>query len=256
MLRKGLTSELFFLAFLQPETGYKLAQNLQRMQSSKKIPNTSKTHPALKKLEEAGYLRREDDGKFHYVPEKLVQELIDYLKKEQDTVIDAKEKKFLNYLMSENYFFFHASHEVIHRMIGRPKRTHDLDSIKTISDKIGQICAMQLEIKKKYRSNKPKTNQSFEKIQKDLSKFVEVENKKMEALFKLKQIKQIEKKIGRETTLKEKMIGIDMLNKTLKSKILIEALFDKIPNTTIEKFAYLWSQYYGFQIGINTQNMA
>ena len=252
MLRKGLTSELFFLAFLQPETGYTLAQ---RLQGSKKIPNTSKTSTSLKKLEKAEYLRRDKDGKLHHVPEKLVQELIDYLKNEQGVILDEKEKKILRHLISENYSFFFASHEVIHKMLDRPKRTHDLDAIKTISDKIGEISAIHLELKKKYSSNIPKTNQPFEKIQEDLSKSVEVENKKWEALFRWKKFTQIEKKRGIEYTLKEKMKSIDTFNNIVKSRKMIEILFDQISDTTIEKFAYLWSQYYGFQIGINIPDM-
>ena len=252
MLRKGLTSELFFLAFLQPETGYTLAQ---RLHGSKKTPNTSKTSIALKKLETAGYLRRGEDGKFHHVPEKLVQELIDYLKNEQGVILDEKEKKILRHLISENYSFFFASHEVIHKMLDSPKGTHDLDAIKTISDKIGQISAIQLELKKKYSSNIPKTNQPFGKIQEDLSKFVEVENKNWEALFKWKKFTQFEKKIGIEYTLKEKMKAVDTFNNILKSERMIEILFDKIPDTTIEKFAYLWSQYSGFQLGLNLPNI-
>ncbi len=252
MLRKGLTSELFFLAFLQPETGYTLAQ---RLQGSKKTPNTSKTSIALKKLEKAGYLRREEDGKFYHIPEKLVQELIDYLKNEQGVILDEKEKKILRHLISENYSFFFASHEVIHKMLDRPNGTHDLDAIKTISDKIGQISAEHLELKKKYGSNIPKTNQPFEKTQEDLSKFVEVENKKWEALFRWKKFTQIEKKRGIEFTLKEKMKAVNTFNNTVKSSMMIEILFDKMPDTTIEKFAYLWSQYYGFQLGLNLPNI-
>jgi len=253
MLRKGLTSELFFLAFLQPETGYRLAQMLQ---GSKKTPNTSKTSTALKKLEKAGYLRRKEDGKFYHVPEKLAQELFDYLENEQGVILDEKEKKILRNLISENYYFIFAAHEVIHKMIDRPKGTHDLDAIKTISDKIGQIFAVHLKLKKKYSSsNKPKNNQSFEKIQEDLSKFVKDSNMKMEAIIRNKRFTRIEKKLGKKYTYNEKMKSINLLNNTMKSSIMIGVLFEKIPDTTLEKFAYLWDQYYGFQIGINLSNV-
>lgn len=242
MLRKGLTSELFFLAFLVPETGYTLAQ---RLQGTKKTPNTSKTTLALKKLEKDGYLRREEDGKYHHVPEKLVRELIDYLKNEQETILDEKEKRILRNLVSENYFFIFAAHDVIHKMIDRPKGIHDLDTLKTISDKIGFISALILESKKKRGdSNKPIINQSFEKNQEDLAKFVVETNKMMEAKIK-----------GKKSVRNKKMKSVNILNNVMKSMLMIGILFHKVPDTTIEKFACLWAQYDGFRFGTNIRDV-
>lgn len=239
MLRKGLTSELFYLAFLMPDSGYALAQ---RSQNTKKTPNTSKTGPALKKLENAGYLRREE-GKWYPNPERLSSDIIEYLEEEIGIALDGEEEKILKKMFTESIFFMFVGFDIFQEIEDRPKNSHNVDALKYISDKIGLISAVMLESKKKAGNLTPKNNKSFEQIQKELDESIKDINNKMETKIQ-----------GKKSVRNKKMESIDLLNKGVKSFIMMAILFDKIPNETIEKFAFLWSQYLGFQIGIGLSN--
>lgn len=241
MLRKGLTSELFYLAFLMPDSGYALAQ---RSQNTKKTPNTSKTGPALKKLQDAGYLVRKEDGKLYPITEKLSADVISYLENEMDISLEDGEAKILKNMLSENGYFLFVGMDIFSEIENRPTASHNIDALKTICDKIGLICATILESKKKSGNPEPVNRKSFEEIQKELKEFVKDTNIKMETSIK-----------GKKSVRNNKMESINMATEGMKSFIMMSILFEKIPNDTIQKFANLWSQYLGFQIGIAIANM-
>lgn len=240
MLRKGLTSELFYLAFLIPDSGYALAQ---RSQGTKKTPNTGKTTPALRKLVKAGYLIRKEK-KLYPVPEKLADAIINYLEDEIEVTLEDIEKRILKNMLSENMFFLFVGFDVFQEIEERPMNSHKIDALKNIADKIGFISALMLESKKKSGTNIPVNQKSFEQIQQELEEFVQNTNKTMETKVK-----------GRKSIRNKKMDSVSILNNAMKSFIMMGVLFDKIPNETIEKFANLWSQYQGFQIGVNITNL-
>ena len=114
-------------------------------------------------------------------------------------------------------------------MIDRPKGTHNLDAIKTISDIIGQISAVQLALKKQNESNKPKNNQSFEKIQEYLENSISCLNSlkseysdRIERIFDLVKESRIKKRriflIGNGGSASTASHFVCDLNKTAKIK--------------------------------------
>ena len=60
LLKNGLSSELFLLTLLRPDTGYGLGKRLQNA----KTPSMSKIYPTLDDLERNRYIEK-NDGKYY-----------------------------------------------------------------------------------------------------------------------------------------------------------------------------------------------
>lgn len=222
------------MAFLVPDSGYKMAQ---RLQNTKRVPNTSKVYPALNKLVKAGYLAYEKN-KYRHNPVRLVEDLIDHLWY-YDVTIEENEKKILQNMLTSGYFFNILSADVYNELHERKSGSHDIDALEFFRNKIGMLSTMFLHLKKISPEPEEPIRESFEQINKNLDGLVEDINKTMSVGLR-----------GSASHKKEKMSSYDILGNTMKSMFLLSVVFQRIPSATLEKFAQLWDQHQGFMMGL------
>lgn len=221
------------MAFLLPDSGYKMAQ---RLQNTKSVPSTSKVYPALEKLVKAGYLTY-DKNKYRHNPARLVEDLIDHLW-HYDVAIEENEKKILQNMLTSGYIFNMLSTDVYEELHTRKSGSHDIDALEFFRNKIGMFSTMFLHLKKISPQPEEPIRESFEKINEQMSGLVEHVNSAMSARLK-----------GSATYKKNKMFTYDLLSNTMKSMVLLTIVFQRIPDSTLEKFSQLWDQYQGFMMG-------
>jgi hypothetical protein len=227
-----------------PDSGYSLAQ---RLQNTKKTPNTSKIYPVLNKLVKAGYLKKEN-GKYVHNVKTLVEDIKWVLESSNFPLIDA-EVKILRNILANTTFFTILSSDIIQQMQNRPKGEHEINALQVICNKIGMLaCIHQYHTQNKSEfdtvsklQSVSNTNmgKSFEKVSEELKEFSNEVIKKMDHTIK-----------GSKSVKQSKLNAIELIGNTLVSMILIGNVFEKIPNDTLRKFTLLWDQYNGFQLGM------
>ncbi|MGI0046759.1 MAG: hypothetical protein ACREBB_06175 [Nitrosotalea sp.] len=237
MIESGLSSELFLLAFLIPDSGYRLAQ---RLQNTKSTPNTSKIYPNLNKLVASGYLIKKDN-KFVHNPDRLVEDIAVYLESKGHDITND-EIKIIRNILTNGTFFNILSVDIITYMQQRPTRIHEINALEVFCNKIGMLASLTWVRK----MNKPEPmfttailGQSFDKFHQDLT---ESTDEIMDNMYpKIRGSKSIKEK---------KMDGIELINETMKSMLMIGFILEKIPERTIKKFCLLWDQFSGFRSGV------
>lgn len=238
LLRHGIHSELFLLAYSKPDTIYGIAK---RHQDTEKRPDTSKTGIALDKLEKAGYLYLKNK-KYHPNIERLSKELSEYLSL-QEIELDDHEFTYIQQLLTENDFFMLLSMDVLHRILTQPPRIHHINALQVICNNIGMMCTFFMLSKKnneKIITDETKMK-SILKISDELDKDIAPIYKKMEQTIK-----------GNKSLRKRKMNTVSHINNSMKSYILGNIVLDKFQISTLEKLEKLWEWHDGFQAGIET----
>lgn len=235
VLRKGLSSELVLMAFLMPDSGYKFGQ---RLQNTKRVPNTSKIYPALENLVKAGYLTY-DKNKYHHNPAKITEDLIDYLKY-YDVLVEENEKKILENILTSGIFFNILSEDVYVELDTRQGRSHGVDALEFFRNNIGLLCTMFSHLKKSNLQPDLQIQESFGKVNENMSSLVEQINETMHTNLE-----------ARASFKKKKLDSIDRVANLMKSMVLLTVAFQKLPDETLEKFAYLWDQHQGFVYGFH-----
>ena len=144
MIRSGLTSEYFLLAFLEPRSAYKLGQIVQNTTDK---PDSSMMTPHINALKNSDYLLGEKKEKLSPNLTKLISEInTTFLSQKQD-MLDKNESDLLVSLLRDRTFFQLVSKEITQDIQGQQFRTHNIDALKIISDKLGLIAAMFLLLK-------------------------------------------------------------------------------------------------------------
>ena len=240
MLRRGIHSELFLLAYVKPDTGYRIAQ---KHQDTTKRPDTSKTSKALNRLEKANYIILKNN-KYHPNIEKLSCDLAEYLNSEA-IELDETESKFIKDLLTQNPFSTILGQDVLYRMLIQSTKIHHIDALKVISNHIGMICTFYLMPKKndeKTVTNKTK-NKTISKLSKELHVDVQKVNETVKKLIK-----------GSKSVRNKKMNSVNDFGSFMKSFILASTILDKTSIVTLEKLEHLWEQHDGFEIGTMKKN--
>ncbi|MGY5149066.1 MAG: hypothetical protein ACW9W3_03300 [Candidatus Nitrosopumilus sp. bin_68KS] len=238
LLRRGIHSELFLLAYDKPESGYGIAQ---RHQDTTKRPDTSKIGNALDRLVTANYLHIKNK-KYHPNFEKLSEDLFGYLSSKRVELYEH-ESKILKEMVKQNFIFLFLGKDVLYRMLIQPLRIHHIDALDVISNHIGMMCTFYKMLKNKNSviiSDEAK-RKSISKISEELDDEISNVNEDMKKSFK-----------GSKSIKKQKMSALDGVNSLMKSLILTSKILDKSTIETVEKLGNLWDQRDGFQIGIET----
>lgn len=238
LLRRGIHSELFLLAYDKPDTGYGIAQ---RHQDTEKRPDTSKTSKALERLEKADYLYLKNK-KYHPNVEKLSNDLLEYLDSE-GIELDSVESNLIGEILEQNSFFMLLGMDILHRILTQTARIHHIDALQVISNHIGMMCTFYLMPKK--NNKKLITDKTKRKSVSQISKELDVDAQKINDMMK-KSIK------GSKSTRKKKMEVVNNVGEHMKSLILGSKILDKASVSTLEKLENLWEQHDGYMAGITT----
>jgi hypothetical protein len=238
LLRHGIHSELFLVAYSHPDTIYGIAK---RHQDTENRPDTSKTGKALEKLEKAGYLYSKNK-KYHPNIERLSKELSEYLSLEEINLTD-REFTYIQQLLTKNDFFILLYNDVLYRILTQPPRIHHIDALQVICNNIGMMCTFFMMARKNNEQivTAETKRKSISKISDELDKDIETVYKKMKYSVK-----------GSKSIRKKKMNTVTHINNSMKSYILGNVILDKFQTETLEKLANLWEQHDGFQAGIET----
>jgi|APSaa5957512535_1039671.scaffolds.fasta_scaffold107946_1 hypothetical protein len=237
LLRRGIHSELFLLAYVMPDTGYGIAK---RHQDTKKRPDTSKTGKALERLEKADYLYLKNK-KYYPNIEKLSYDLLEYLDSE-GIELDVVESKLIKEILEQNSFFMLLGMDTLYRILTQPTRIHHIDALQVISNHIGMMCTFGLIPEKNNKKTINKTKRkSISNISKELDTDIQIINKKMETSIK-----------GSKSIRKKKMESVNNLGNSIKGLILGSNILDKASTSTLKKLENLWDGHDGFEAGMLT----
>lgn len=240
LLRRGIHSELFLMAYVMPNTGYRISQMLRQ---TDKRPDTSKTNPALKKLENAGYVVFKNK-KYHSNLDRVLKEMKLFLDS-KSIFLDEYEMKFLSNLLGENFFSMFVGADAIIRILSQPSKIHHIDALEVICNNVGMMCTFALQTRKKNPENDTTMKKSVSGISKELDGEILLINEKMEKSTK-----------GSKSVKKRKMSAIDSLNSIMKSFILESIILEKTNTSTLEKLEVLWDQRTGYMIGSQSSTLA
>jgi len=139
LLRKGLTSEYFLVAFLEKDPSrYRLAQLVQNKEVGK--PETSKSYDVIKKLTDSRYLVKKN--KNHYPNLEKLVDTIDFTSLwDWQESLDPDEKNMLVGMLQNREFFKVVSNEILEEIHNQPYRIHNIDALQIIANKIGLLTA-------------------------------------------------------------------------------------------------------------------
>lgn len=144
LIQSGLTSEYFLLAFLEPRSAYKLGQIVQNTTGK---PDSSMITQHIKALKKSNYLFGEKGEKLSPNLAKLISEInTTFLSQKQD-MLDKNESDLLVSMLQDRTFFQIVTNEITRDIQDQPFRTHNIDALKIISEKLGLIASMFLLIK-------------------------------------------------------------------------------------------------------------
>lgn len=137
LLTKGLTSELYLLAYIEPNNIRKLGQMLQN--TSGHPTNYSKLNPAIHNLTIAKYLKHnQKDEKYYVSISKLSLELENILK-EKNIFLSEVEKKYLLKVIEENNFFKLLSKDIVTKIQSQEKGKHEINALEIFCERIGMM---------------------------------------------------------------------------------------------------------------------
>ncbi len=252
LLRHGLSSEVFLLAYYIPDSGLGIARRYESIRHGiKKMPTSiefphlpqkakrpanDKISQELKKLVSEGYLVIKNK-KYYASAERLVNEIVIRLNL-MGIELESNEKIFLNRLLQQNYFFTFTSFDTLSEIGDQPKRIHHVDAINKFCTKIGMMCTLASHSKEKNpNQTHQNSDKSIERINEELEEITESINTKF--------LKKYKKSIR-----KRKHRSVSLINSTMKSVVVSTIILDRLPINTLKKFALLWDQHYGFQMGL------
>lgn len=132
------------LAFLEPRTAYKLGQIVQNTTGK---PDSSMITQHINALKKSGYLLGEQGEKLSPNIAKLISEInTTFLSQKQD-MLDKSESDLLVSMLQDRTFFQIVTNEITRDIQGQSFRTHNIDALKIISEKLGLIASTVLVVK-------------------------------------------------------------------------------------------------------------
>lgn len=246
MIRTGLSSELFLLALLKPDSGYGLAK---RLQNTDKTPSTGKIYPVLKSLTTEKYLKYNSDKK-KYFPNinKVVSDIVDVMHSKNKS-LDGDEIKLLNLMLDRRDFLNALSDDVLVQLNKQPKGIHKIDALSVFCNKIGMLSAF-FSFSKQYDPRYVKTLSGYEErtiveilamFEKFGKEWEKIDNEPIDEKFN-------EIMIQSKIPLDIIKPVFDVILSAFKSMPSIVAMIIA-PQNTLEKLSNLWDQYEGFKLG-------
>ena len=240
MLTTGLSSELFLLAYLEPNNIRQLAQKLQN--TSGDPTNYSKAHPAIQDLAIENYLKFNSKDEKHYVNlQKLTDELESILI-ERDILLNEDEKNYLQKILEQNEFFKIISQDIVKKIQAQEKGIHRINAIDVFCERIGVLSAGAL------LHRKTQKNDELESICDPKLSFDE----------NIKEIQKILQEIGSGIDEGIKNIDNPMIDHPIFREFLLPVVkhmdslmvFYMIPLVSLEKLMLLWGGSDGVKLAL------
>ena len=254
LIRTGLSSELFLLALLKPDSGYELAK---RLQNTDKTPSTGKIYPVLKSLTTQKYLKY-DSSKKKYFPNlnRLVSDISELLRS-KNIFLDEDEIKLLSLMLARREFFSAMFSDVLEQLNNQPKGVHKIDALGVFSNRIGAFAVVFSFARKHHPTVIKKLPPSREStVEQIIGEFEEMdkdwENSDVFQIDKIMSKDKIFNQYLTQSKLPDDIIKpiFDLFFGLFKSMPSLMVMFSA-PQNTLEKLSNLWDQHEGFKIGVD-----
>ena len=236
LLTTGLSSELFLLAFLEPDNVRKLGQRLQN--TTGHPSNYSKINPAIHNLTIAQYLKsKTSDDKYYPNLDKLIEEIDVIIKGKNESLTD-NEKKSLKQFLKRQEFFKILAMGSDKEIQNQPTGKHKVNALKFFCDKIGHMACGLLLLKQ----NSPK----FQKLPK-LTPEYKKELEKLDQLFMSEKFGKMIAKIPTYDDSRFELIKMIIGNMFKSSVPLMNFVYES--ETLLIKLSKLWDGYENYLAG-------
>lgn len=157
LLEEGLPSQIYFLCYLHPETGYSLGRHIYN--KKKGIPPTAKLYPRINEMVKKGYLKKLDDGYSSKI-EPIIEEI-----QKTCSLNSTDSKKLIELLNSDEFkkyilgFYenFEKNIVITYDENNIVKLKQNFNAMKTILETVGMISTLFI-IRGEYRSVKVEEN--------------------------------------------------------------------------------------------------
>ena len=137
LIRTGLSSELFLLAYIKPDIPRRLASILYNSDD----PDTGKIYPAIHSLTLQKYLRVDDGNRMHVRIKTLVRDFDDVLQSKKFS-LDDDEKTILASILQEKGFISSMAPYALERIKENSKsKKHNTDALHILSDTLSTLAA-------------------------------------------------------------------------------------------------------------------
>lgn len=243
LITKGLTSELFLLAFLEPDNIRKLAQRLQN--TSGNPTNYAKASTAIHSLTISKYLKHKDDGKYHPNVPKIIEELEQILKSKNESFTED-DKKFVSRFLQNRQVLQAISLDIIEKIQTQPKGTHNVDALDVLCERIGSMSAIWLTMRNNNSEWKSAAEEnqklSYSEIEEKFDMFDELTSK--HSPFFETEMKKYFEKIPQ---LKNNKPVVNFFTKFFDIMSSAMPMF-MAPESLLRKLAKLWKHYEGFSV--------
>lgn len=237
MIKEGLPSELFLLAFHRPGTGYDLTKRRQNSRTSR-----SQTYKILDKLVSKGILIKHEN-KYRHEPSVLLQNMKEYLDKNYPDFGHA-EMKYVEMFLSLGSVLSIFALLDMELLLAMEEKA---DAMESLCQSIGILVA-SYQYAKKYYISKFVTNNSSDVSRISTSrKSFEGEMQDIEHLKNQFNEKMRKKLKGSKNAQEKKMVTIKTYGDMLGSFLLYSYICEKIPDDMLNKFCKLWDQYMGME---------
>lgn len=242
LITKGLSSELFLLAFLEPDNIRKLAQRLQN--TSGHPTNYSKASETVHNLTISKYLKYGKDEKYHPNILRIIDDFEAILQKEGDS-FTTEEKVWLTRFLQNRHLLKILSRDIIEKIQNQPKGKHNVNALNVLCERIGATSAMWLLM----RNTNPKFKKTFDnvkdlpysKIEEQFDMFDALANEHSDELEKNMKV-EFDKLI-----MPNKELFVDFFSGILKFMSSAMPLM-MAPDQLLTKLSKLWNKYEGFQM--------
>jgi len=241
LLTTGLSSELYLLAYIEPDNARKLTQKLQN--TSVNPTNYSKTNPVIHDLTIKKYLKHNQNDEKYYVNIKKLVEELELILKECDITLDDNEKLHLTKILEQNEFFKIISQDVVKKIQEQEKGIHKINALDVFCERIGMFSSGILLQKKLDKSgnldNLYDSDLSFE------------EN--------ITEFQEIWKEVYDNASSEINSANIPLLEHPLVQELFLPLMknldslmiFYLIPVTTLEKLSRLWKGSEGIMLSLD-----
>jgi len=243
LLRKGVTSEYFLVAFLKTKSAFGLGQIIQKRSAI----NPKNLYPHIDKLKDTGYVL-EKDKKIYPNLRKLVKIINAEFLITKDMALTEKEEKFLVSVFENRQFFEKMSNDLIRTITRQKNRVHQIDALEIISDKIGFFASIFL-LSKSMNSD-PNKPQSMEEIKENFELMHEIWQQFMPQMEKMinygiseilsdkkyvRKIPYIEGVTDEQAPEDTKKLKNEMMEQIMESKSQINQIKDSNKNKKIKQ---------------------
>lgn len=253
LITKGLSSEVYLLAFLETSSGYAIARKLQKSEKpidkSKPPTNWSKVDKALTDLARNGYLKHDFEKKRHFPILSTLIEDMNYILEEKGNSFDQVELKLLGFILKRRDVLNEISKDVLLQMKVQKKGVHKINALSVFSNKIGMLSASFLFAKE----NRPDYIKMFKEIPSIQIKqveeiFLELDegwdevNGNIDSLFEEK---------FKKYSLPPEIEGLFRQTKGFWKSMPSLLVLLMASNETLRKLSLLWDQFDGFKLGVD-----